>query len=257
MTGTYNMDLVLLSIAVAMSASYGALTFAARVGASAARGARWWIIGGAFVMGAGIWSMHFIGMLAFKLPIPMAYDLTLTMASLLLAIGASGFALAVVGRLAMISQDEPDPPILIAGGVIMGASICGMHYTGMAAMRMAPPIEYTPLLFGASMLIAVGASVAALWLAFTLQAARPGRHFQSRALAAAVMGLAISGMHYTAMAAAKFAPNAICAVPGNLDVDGERLALLIAGLAMVMLAVALLAALADARSARAPETNLP
>src|SRR5437868_4649758 len=112
MNGSYSMDLVLLSVGVAIAASYAALDLAGRVTSASARGAPFWLLGGAFAMGAGIWSMHFIGMLAFKLPIRMAYDPAITAASLLIAMVTSGFALAVVGRLAVVSATEVDPPIL-------------------------------------------------------------------------------------------------------------------------------------------------
>jgi len=240
MRGTYDVQLVLLSVLVAIAASYAALDFARRVTAAEAGRARAWLIGGAFAMGAGIWSMHFIGMLAFKLPIRMAYAPLLTAASMAIAVVTSGFALAVVSRLAIISRAEVDPPVLMAGGVIMGAGICGMHYTGMAAMRMAPPIEYSPLPFLASMAIAVVASVVAVWLAFTLRSEGPRRRLLFRGLAAGVMGLAIAGMHYTAMAAANFDASAICAVSSRFDVDNARLAWSIAAAVLAILGLTVL-----------------
>jgi diguanylate cyclase len=240
MRGTYDVQLVLLSIVVAMTASYAALEFARRVTAAEGWRAQGWLVGGAFAMGAGIWSMHFIGMLAFKLPIRMAYDPLLTVASMVIAVVTSGFALAVVSRLAVISRTEIDPPVLMAGGVIMGAGICGMHYTGMAAMRMAPPIEYSALPFLASMVIAVTASVVAVWLAFTLRSEGPHRRLLFRGLAAAVMGSAIAGMHYTGMAAANFDATAICAVSSRFDVDNTRLAWGIAAAVLTVLGLAVL-----------------
>jgi len=234
MQGTYDIQLVLISIVVAMAASYVALDLARRITATEGRTAQLWLVGGALAMGAGIWSMHFIGMLALKLPIRMAYDPTLTALSMIIGIVTSGFALAVVYRLAVISHTQVDKPVLVAGGVIMGAGICGMHYTGMAAMRMTPPIEYSPGLFLASMLIAVGASVVAVWLAFMLHAEAPRRRIVFRLLSAVVMGAAISGMHYTAMAAATFDPASICAVPSTFDVSDQQLAY---GIAVTILAV--------------------
>ena len=248
MTGTYDLQLVLLSIIVASAASFGALDLARRVTAAEGWRARAWLVGGAFAMGAGIWSMHFIGMLAFKLPIRMAYDPVITLASMVIAIVTSGFALAVVSRLAIISRAEVDLPVLAAGGVIMGAGICGMHYTGMAAMRMAPPIEYSPLLFIASMLIAVTASVVAVWLAFTLRSDRDGPRLLQRVAGAVVMGLAISGMHYTAMAAADFDPAAVCAVSPAFDVDNVALAYGIAAAILSILAMTIVLPVLTART---------
>ena len=152
---------------------------------------------------------------------------------------AGGLVLIVVSRLAVISRTEVDPPVLAAGGVIMGAGICAMHYTGMAAMRMAPPIEYDLGLFLASMVIAVTASTVAVWLAFRLRVEDLPRRLAYTVLAAVVMGFAIAGMHYTAMAAANFDANAICAVSGRLDVDNERLAYGIAGAVLLVLGLTL------------------
>ena len=142
MQGRYDVWLVLTSVVVASVASFAALSLAARV-TSGGRFARLWLAGGAMAMGFGIWSMHFIGMLAFSLPIPLAYDPLLTLASLGIAIATSGIALAVVAQLATVSDEEVDVPILAAGGVVMGAGICGMHYLGMAALRtpVAIPVQ--------------------------------------------------------------------------------------------------------------------
>src|SRR5258708_37339477 len=114
-------------------------------------------------MGTGIWSMHFIGMLAFSLPVPLAYDLGITMLSMLAAVATSGVALYTVRRPAMTRGN------LTLAGTIMGAGICVMHYTGMAGMQMSPPLQYDPVLFIASVLIALVASVSALWVAFQLR----------------------------------------------------------------------------------------
>ena len=248
MSGTYDLQLVVLSVIVAAAASYAALDLARRVTASEGWRTRTWLVGGAFAMGAGIWSMHFIGMLAFKLPIRMAYDPFITLLSMVIAMVTSGFALAIVSRLAIISRTEVDLPVLIAGGVIMGAGICGMHYTGMAAMRMEPPIEYSPGLFIASMVIAVTASVAAVWLAFTFHSGRDGPQVLQRIAAAVVMGLAISGMHYTAMAAANFEAGAVCAVSPTVDVDNVTLAYGIAVTILCILTLTIVLPLLTARS---------
>lgn len=249
MQGSYDVWLVLTSVLVASVASFAALSLAARV-SSGGRFASLWLAGGAGAMGFGIWSMHFIGMLAFSLPVPLGYDPLLTLASLGIAIVTSGVALAVVAQLATVSDAEVDVPILVAGGVVMGAGICGMHYTGMAAMRMSPPIQYTTSLFALSMVIAVTASLVALWLAFTLRTGDSRRRDGYRATAAFVMGLAITGMHYTAMAAANFQPGAICTARGVFTMSNEALGYLLAGFSLVLLMPAIIAArrLASRRS---------
>src|SRR5712691_1115369 len=154
MTGTYNYWLVFVSLAVASLASYTALDLASRISASKGLPGRLWLLGGAFSMGTGIWSMHFIGMLAFSLPIPMGYDVSVTLLSMLIAIIVSGFALY------MVSRGTLAPKNLLCGAVLMGLGIASMHYTGMAAMQTSPPIQYDPALFAASIAIAISASLA-------------------------------------------------------------------------------------------------
>jgi len=245
MVGSYSPILVALSILVAMMASYIALDLGGRVSRTQSRATRiTWLVGGAFAMGAGIWSMHFIGMLAFRLPVRMAYDLDLTLVSMVFAIVISGFALALVSR------RELHPTQLVVGGIFMGLGICAMHYTGMAAMRMSPAIRYDPWLFAASVLIAVGASMAALWLAFLLRASDSMRTMALRAAAAAVMGLAIAGMHYTGMAAANFAPGSLCTATGPLALSGNTLAFSIGAAMLCIFVVMLVATLLDLRVAR-------
>jgi len=139
MVGGYDSLLIVLSIAVAIIASYVALDLASRVAASlGSKAARYWLIGGAISMGTGIWSMHFIGMLAFRLPIPMSYHIPTTLLSLLIAVLVSGFALYTV------SHGTLSIPRLLGAGLLMGMGIAAMHYTGMAAMQMQPPIGYDP-----------------------------------------------------------------------------------------------------------------
>src|SRR5579859_6523458 len=156
MTSVYNHWLVGLSVVVAMLVSYTALRLAARVAASEGRGARIWLAIGSVAMGIGIWSMHFIGMLAFSLPIPLAYDVSTTLLSLAVAIGTSGFALAITSgqRLTMLR--------LGCSAVAMGAGIASMHYMGMAAIEVVPAIAYRPWLVALSVVIAVTASFVVL-----------------------------------------------------------------------------------------------
>ena len=240
MAGTYNYWLVALSLAVASFASYAALDLATRLTAARGRPARYWLIGGAFSMGTGIWSMHFIGMLAFSLPVPMGYDVPVTLLSMLIAIVVSGFALRTVSR------DSMGLRHLVLGAVLMGLGICAMHYTGMAAMDTHPPIRYDPLLFAASVLIAIAASLAALWIAFTLRADLRWMAY-AKLGSAVIMGLAITGMHYTGMAAANFAVDTIC-LSGPL-VDNSWMAGTIAAITVIILVGTLLLSVFDARAA--------
>ncbi|KXU83394.1 diguanylate phosphodiesterase [Paraburkholderia monticola] len=241
MQSSYNFWLVAISFAVATLASYTALDLTGRIFLLAsARRRQVWRLGGALALGVGIWSMHFVAMLAFSLPIPLGYDLATTACSLALAIGASYLALS------MTTQERLTPGRLLAGGVLMGIGIAGMHYTGMAALRMTPAIQYQPLWFAASLAIAIGASSAALWMARALSDEH-ARHVAGKRLAAAlVMAVAISGMHYTAMGAAGFAPNAICGAAN--DVDATWLATSVIVLTFAVLIVTLMLSRFDVRT---------
>ncbi|MFG0500860.1 putative bifunctional diguanylate cyclase/phosphodiesterase [Pseudomonas sp. YQ_13] len=239
LTGSYSSSLVLISLCVAILASYTALDLTGRIATAKGRAAYLWMGGGALAMGIGVWSMHFIGMLAFSLPIDLGYDLALTAFSLLIAVLSSGFALWLVS--------QPSLPALQLGfgALIMGSGIACMHYTGMAALRMLPGIDYDPTLFGASLLIAVGASAAALWIAFRLRKHTPYVR-QIRGLAAVVMGFAIVGMHYTGMAAANFPEGSFCGALGG-GLQGDSLVYLVLITTLAVLAVALLTSVLDAR----------
>jgi len=239
LTGSYSSSLVLISLCVAILASYTALDLTGRIATAKGRAVYLWMGGGALAMGIGVWSMHFIGMLAFSLPINLGYDIGLTAFSLLIAVLSSGFALWLV------SQPSLPGLQLAFGALIMGAGISCMHYTGMAALRMLPGIDYDPTLFGASLAIAVGASAAALWIAFRLRKHTPYVR-QIRGLAAVLMGVAIVGMHYTGMAAANFPAGSFCgALTGGLQ--GDSLVYLVLITTLAVLAVALLTSVLDAR----------
>ena len=200
MSPTYNVVFVLLSVAVAMLASFAALDLAGRVRTQSGSTRLGWLLGGATVMGLSIWSMHFVGMLAFHLPVPIGYDFPLMLLSVVVAIGASLLALTVVNR------PELGSGTLIVGGLLMGAAIAGMHYLGMASMRADARISYDAFLVGLSIVVAIVASLAALWLAFRLRLEVTTKGTVLKLMSAGVMGLAISGMHYTGMAAARFSP---------------------------------------------------
>jgi len=238
MHATYNSWLVVLSVLVAMVVAYTALKLADRVAAAAGSGGRYWLLGGAAAMGIGIWSMHFVGMLAFSVPIPLRYNVFTTLASLAIAIFTSGFALAIASRRDLSLRR------LAVSAVVMGAGICAMHYTGMAAIQIMPVITYDPLLVLTSIAIAVTASFAALWLAFKLRSGQSRLIKLARIGAAVVMGLAISGMHYTAMAACMLAPGSFSW--GGAAFDNGWLALTIGLIAVGLLAITLITAVYDA-----------
>ncbi|MFM0125645.1 EAL domain-containing protein [Paraburkholderia sp. RL18-101-BIB-B] len=236
---SYNSLLVLFSLLVAILASYTALDMAGHISSAQGRAARWWLAGGACAMGTGIWSMHFIGMLAFSLPIPLGYDPAITVLSLLIAIASSAFALWLVAR------NELPWSRLVCGAVLMGAGVSAMHYTGMAAMRMAPEIQYVPSLFILSVVIAIVASGAALWIAYNLRRLSP-RVRPLRAGAAIVMGFAIVGMHYTGMMAAQFPLGSVCRAARDGG-DVGWLAIVIIIVTLAVLAIALIISVLDLR----------
>ena len=234
---SYDQLLVIVSFIVAFLASYTALDMAGRVATSTGKAAKVWLFGGGFAMGVGIWSMHFIGMLAMSLPMVMSYDASLTMVSMVIAVAASVFALWIVcyGELPWYR--------LCGGAVIMGSGVVAMHYTGMAALAVNPGIIWDWRWIWVSVLIALGASCAALWLAFRLRQGT-GRLALMRSGAALVMGMAIAGMHYTGMAAASFPMNSHAT---HLGVNSNWLAILVVVVTLAILGITLLVSMLDAR----------
>jgi PAS domain S-box-containing protein len=203
--GSYDHGEVARSVLIAIAASYAALDLTGRVTAARGRVRLVWLSGGAIAMGIGIWAMHFKGMVAFHLPVPVEYHWPTVLVSLLVAILASAVALDVASRQKM------GPVEALTGSIFMAAGIAGMHYIGMAAMRLPAVTRYSPLLVTCSILLAILFSLIALLMAFGLR--EETRWSVPRKLGSAiVMGVAVSAMHYTGMAAASFFP----AMPPNL-----------------------------------------
>ena len=203
---SYNPLLVVMSLCVAVFTSGMALQLA---GVARSSETLWWrhvtIATGSLALGAGVWAMHFIGMLAFQLCAEVRFDLGVTLLSMLPSLGASWVALSLLARRNLnLTQ-------LCIGGVLVGAGIGAMHYSGMAAMQMAPLLRYDSWMFALSILVAVGLAILALWVRFGLHGRLP--EIWALLLSALVMGLAISGMHYTGMAAARFVGTAESAQP--------------------------------------------
>jgi len=238
--GSYTPWLVIVSFLVAVLASFTALDMASRVTTAATRRTTWlWLIGGGCAMGLGIWSMHFIGMLAFRLPIPLGYALGLTTVSLLAAMASSIFALWLV------SQPTLPHGRLALGALLMGSGIAAMHYLGMAALHMQPGIDYHPGWVALSLLIAVVASWTALFIAFRLRSSH--RRLRDRAAPALVLGTAIVGMHYTGMAAARFPAGSSCGAAAGEGLQAQWLALVVLALTIAILAVVLIVSWLDQR----------
>jgi NO-binding membrane sensor protein with MHYT domain len=209
----YEPLLVALSYLISVLGSYTALQLAIAIPQARSRlAALGWVAGAAVALGGGaIWSMHFIAMNAADMGMPVSYDATLTLSSLAMAIVASGIGLYVVGR------GEGSATKLLVSGVVTGLGVALMHYTGMAAMIMKARISYDNTLFYASLVIAVVAATVALWLAFNL------RGNLQRFGSALVMGVAVCGMHYTAMVAVKMTPAAEAAAATGISLPPATL----------------------------------
>src|SRR3982075_1649449 len=240
--GSYNYALVALSVLIAMFASYAALDLAGRITATGGWTRAVWLLGGAGAMGTGIWSMHYIGMLAFVLPVPVAYHWPTVLLSLLAAILASVVALGVVSRQKMGASRA------VAGSVLMGAGIASMHYIGMAAMRLPAICQFNSSLVVMSVVFAVLISFAALWITFHFRDEKKGIGWEKLA-GAVVMGAAIPVMHYTGMAAASFTPSGM---PADIS-QAVRISTLgtagIVAVTFIVLGLALLTSSMDRRLA--------
>src|SRR5882672_2029392 len=240
--GSYNYAFVTLSVLIAMFASYAALDLAGRVTAAGGWTRVVWLLGGASAMGTGIWSMHYIGMLAFILPIPVAYHWPTVLLSLFAAILASVIALYEVSR------QEMGASRALAGSVLMGAGIASMHYIGMAAMRLQAICQFNSFLVALSVVFAVLISLVALWITFHFRAQKAGIGREKLA-GAVVLGAAIPVMHYTGMAAASFTTSD---TPADLSQAVSISTLGTAGIAsvtFVVLGLALLTSWVDRRFA--------
>ena len=229
MVGHYDPGLVLFSIFIAIVASFVTIDLASRVAAvRGSKAATYWLLGGATSMGMGIWAMHFVGMLAFTLPIQMSYDVSFTFGSLVVAILASALALAT------LRPERLQLRRLVSAGMMMGAGIASMHYLGMEAMGMRPEIIYDPALVTLSVVIAMVASIVALWIAFQLRSETFFSGLGKKLSGATVMGLAISGMHYTGMKAASYPLGSVCTVNPHA-IDHVTLAGFVAALSLTFL----------------------
>ncbi len=221
---TYDLNLVLLSIIIAILSAYTALDLAERITTTQKQASLAWLIAGASSLGIGIWSMHFVGMLAFNLPVSVSYDIWIMGASVLPAILASGLALFLASRAVLPLYH------LLGTSLLMGAGISTMHYLGMAAMRLPAIAHYNWQLVTLSVAIAITVSFIALWLIHFLQN-QPIVTWWQKIGAAILMGLAISSMHYTGMMAVCFMPTAL--PPGDaIAANTTWLASLVSALAI-------------------------
>ncbi len=218
-TGVYQPWLVVLSYIVAAFGATTALAIAGYVPQASSRRARHVLqFAAAATLGCAIWSMHFIGMLAYDMRMYVRYDPALTGFSLLVAIVAVWLAFAMACRAQLNWRAH------LGAALLMGAGIGLMHYSGMAAMEFDGQLLYKPVLFGLSLVIATVVSVAALWIMSHLVRQRQKQQWQFVLLAGLVMAVAVCGMHYTGMAAAVFVPDANCRYASGNDTSLMALA---------------------------------
>ncbi|MCK4840335.1 MAG: hypothetical protein KAT04_00465 [Methylococcales bacterium] len=193
---SYNLTLVVMSYLIAVLGSYVALSASKYISKAQGAALFWWLAAAALSLGGGaIWTMHFIGMLAYKMPLEFGFDNVLTVVSFVIAVVLVGAGLFIAGR------GEANIVKLVVAGFVAALGVVIMHYMGMSAMILAADISYDAMFVGLSVLIAVVASIVALWIAFNLR----GKILQIGS--ALVMGLAVCGMHYTGMAAATMTAN--------------------------------------------------
>lgn len=239
LAASYDYRLVALSFIIALFTSYTALSLAARVTANHGFMRVAWLMGGAFAMGTGIWCMHFIGMLAFRLPIPVYYHVPTVIASLAAAIAASVIALYVVSRRRLGLAN------LVVGSLLMGSGIAAMHYTGMAAMRLTAMHYYERELLIISIVLAV--MISSVGLEIIYHSGGENRSWQRTLGAAFALGMAIPIMHYTGMAAVHFVASPVLPVLTHaVDISTLAYAGILSATLMV-LGFALLIAVADRR----------
>jgi DNA-binding NtrC family response regulator/NO-binding membrane sensor protein with MHYT domain len=227
---------------IASIASYAVFGLSGRMKASEKTSTRTaWLAAGATTMGMGVWAMHFIGMLALRLPIPVTYEIQTTLLSVIPSILAAGVVLL------MMSRKQWSIPLLLLSGMLMGLGIGAMHYTGMMAMQLAADMYYDSLLFVVSLVVAVILATLSLYIGLRAKGGSNGGERLKRGLVGApIMGIAISGMHYTGMAAVYFFPTAVSAGPASA-LDPMLLGILVTVATVSLLALVICVAAADAR----------
>jgi two-component system sensor histidine kinase/response regulator len=241
--GSYDAGLVALSVVIALLASGAALDLAGRVTAARGRTRLGWLAGGAFAMGLGIWSMHYTGMEAFVLPVPVLYHVPTVALSLLAAVIASAIALFVASRARLGAA------AVLVGSVTMGAGIAGMHYIGMAAMRVPAEMHWRAPVIALSVAVAIAISFVALWFTFLFGHGDAPGWTRRQLGAAVVMGAAIPVMHYIGMAAVSFTARGE-PVAAGAEVGVTALgSLAVAGVTLTVLGVAILVSVVDRRVA--------
>jgi len=242
MATSYSPGLIVVSILISMIAAHAALSMVGRTRAAVTRTGRCiWLTAGSVAMGIGIWSMHYLGMLAVQLPVPVYYYWPTVLLSLAMAVAASFAALMTV------CKEKLGWRRLLTGASLMGGGIGAMHYIGMAAMRSTVMEHYRPWIVALSVVVAITGAWLALWIAFALRNSEARGASVLRLAGGCVMGATIAAMHYTAMSAAYFTPDTMpLSLAGTVRINllGE---IGIAATAALILFVALSLAALDKR----------
>lgn len=233
---TWNPVLIVISFLVAFIASFVALDSAGKISDASRLAALFWRIAGGMTLGIGIWAMHFIGMLSMQMPVSMHYEVWLTLASLGIAILAATTALNIAVRRSSLSRSR-----LFIATLILSSGVVAMHYLGMAAMMFDDSIRWNKTAVSLSVVIAVLASGAALWLAFHLRHKHKGVLI-NRIAAAILMSVAICAMHYTGMYAAHF-PHSPHSMPGGVSEFG--LSVWVCATTLILLGIMLIISMVD------------
>jgi len=236
MPESYDPRIVVLSVLVAILGSYAGLTLVQRVKAVRGRQRLAWLLAGSTSLGGAVWAMHFTGMLAFQLPVTVAYDIPLVVVSAIIAIVGSAATFVIAGQHVITRR------VSLLAAVVMGSSIGAMHYTGMAAMRMHARADWDWRIIALSVVVAVGASYAALRITHFLRFGRDATYGWARVGAAGVLGCAVAAMHYTGMAAATFVSEPGAALRGLLvnghDIGASAIAFIAASVSVAVVAFA-------------------
>jgi len=242
--------LIGLSVAIAVFAGYAALDLAQRSRLSVGWRKRIWVGGAGVTMGLGIWSMHFVGMLALRMQMPVSYNLLLVAASLVAAVLGAGVSLAVVARPHVSRRG------VLSAAAFMGFAVAAMHYLGMASMEMDATIHWNLILVAASLVIGFVASLFALWLIVRITASSDGYGFGRRLLASLFLGVGVAGLHYTAMAASTFTPSSGAMSPPHGLGTGSLVVMLAIGAALTLAVLVGGAGVDQRRAAQARDLTL-
>lgn len=238
---THERWLVALSLLVAIQGAYVGLSLAVQVASNTGLRRRLLLAGAAFSLALAVWSMHFVGMLAARLPFPVDYLVLPTLLSFLVCV------IVVGGAVLLISTGPLTLARLAMSAGVMGGGIFSMHYIGMAALHASAHMVHAPVYVAASLVVAIAASGLALWLAAGRSGGLP------LALPATAFGLAISGMHYTAMAGLTLFPH-VSAAPGAPAISSDLLAIVVAVVAFIVSGIFLLILVPD-RAGSADRTD--